>query len=209
MKTVGYFVRHGETEWNVEGKLQGHQDSPLTAHGRYQAACLQRVMKDVPLNAIYSSPSRRAEHTAEVIRGNHPVPIKLCEELREIHMGSWEGRRHEELHKEAAFQCFWSQPHLFKAVHGGETFDELKERVIPAAESLLRQHKGDHILIVTHSITLKMIMNSFLNRPLDELWNPPVLQPASLSKVVWEDDKVHIELLGDIAHYSLDRKSSR
>lgn len=207
MKTTAYFVRHGETEWNIEGRLQGHQDSPLTALGQDQAARLQRVMRDVPLQAIYSSPSRRAQHTAEIIRGNHPIRIADCEELKEIHMGSWEGRRHEEVQEDEAFQCFWSNPQLFRPDHGGESFIELKERAVPAVESMIGKHRGQVILIVTHSITLKMIMNTFLNRPLDELWTPPVLHPASLSKIVWTDDEVHIELQGDTSHYSIDLKS--
>ena len=75
MKTTVYVTRHGETEWNVEKRMQGRKNSALTENGMLQAKQLGDRMKDLPIDAIYSSPSERTLHTAELIKGERDVPI--------------------------------------------------------------------------------------------------------------------------------------
>jgi len=84
LQTTLYLARHGETLWNVEGRLQGHLDSPLTEVGKRQAGWLRRSLESIPFDAIYTSPSGRAYHTAEILRGDRNVDIITCDSLNLI-----------------------------------------------------------------------------------------------------------------------------
>jgi probable phosphoglycerate mutase len=96
-KTNLYLTRHGQTTWNVEHRVQGHLNSPLTDLGLEQASRLGYALSDVHFDAIYSSPSPRALRTAEIIRGTRPSRIIPHDSLREMHMGDWEGLRFDEI----------------------------------------------------------------------------------------------------------------
>lgn len=207
MKTTLYLTRHGETEWNVEGRLQGHKDSPLTLLGRQQAEWLGKSLHNIRFDAIYCSSSQRACHTAKIIRGPRELTINACDSLKEINMGTWEGRSRAELestcHEEHSI--FWNTPHLYRPQNNGESFIQLRERIIPAIKEIITQHKGDHILIVTHAIALKVVMAHFKGDSLEHLWTPPIIQPASLSKVSVNDAEAIIEQYGDVSHYQTVR----
>lgn len=207
MKTTLFLTRHGETEWNVEGKLQGHKDSPLTLLGRQQARWLGKSMHNIQLDAIYCSSSQRACHTAKIIRGTRELAISACDSLKEINMGTWEGRNRVELESTCPKEhsIFWSTPHLYKPHNDGETFVQLRERIIPAIKEIIAQHKGGHILIVSHAIALKVIMTHFRGDSLEHIWTPPIIQPASLSKVSVNDAESIIEQYGDVSHYQTVR----
>ncbi|WP_084134878.1 histidine phosphatase family protein [Paenibacillus harenae] len=208
-KTTLYLTRHGETEWNVEGKLQGHKDSPLTIWGRRQAIWLGTSLKDIEFDAIYSSASQRACHTAEIIRDKRKIHISSCDSLMEINLGSWEGKRRAEI--ESSFpdehKAFWNDPHLYKPTNGGESFFQLQDRLIPKVKDMISEHKGGNVLIVTHAIALKVIMSFFKGDPLEQLWTPPIIQPTALNKIVIEGNDFNIELHGDISHYQTVRKA--
>jgi len=202
-KTTIYLTRHGQTEWNVAKKMQGHQDSALTAQGVLQATWLRDAMLTMDLAAIYSSTSPRAMTTAEIIRGQRPLKIITDDALREIHMGDWEGRTRSEILQTDAqgMASFSQQPAEYIPNHQGESFDAVLKRVIPALHEIIAQHPEQTILIVSHGITLRLILSYFEQRPLTELWSSPFMQPTALSKVVVEDNKTTIELYGDVSHY--------
>lgn len=86
-------TRHGETQWNTEKRMQGRSDSPLTAHGIWQAQQLARRLKDEKIDAIYSSPTPRAARTAEILKGSRGLQVRLLDDLMEINLGDWEGRK--------------------------------------------------------------------------------------------------------------------
>ncbi|MFE5322917.1 histidine phosphatase family protein [Paenibacillus sp. NPDC056579] len=203
MITTLYLTRHGETEWNVEKRLQGHKDSSLTPRGVLQAAWLGEMLYPVSFHCIYSSSSERARRTAEIIRGKKTAPVLICDQLREIHMGDWEGMTGSRIQDRVPdeYYSFWNTPHLYQPTNGGETFFELYDRVVPWLNGKLSEHQGQCLLIVTHAITLKLIMGCLQSRPLNELWAPPLLPPASLCKVVIEDGDVKVMLYGDTSHF--------
>ena len=89
--TTILLARHGETEWNREGRFQGHADPPLNATGRAQAAELAAGLKGVELAAVYSSPLRRALETAELVAAEHGLEPVAVDALREVDVGFWEG----------------------------------------------------------------------------------------------------------------------
>ncbi|MBP3964035.1 histidine phosphatase family protein [Paenibacillus lignilyticus] len=205
MKTTIYLTRHGETKWNVEGRLQGHMDSDLTELGVRQAGWLGNSLQDVPFDAIYTSISPRAQRTAEIIRGTRGMDVIPCEELKEIYLGTWEGRKFTELEQTFPDEhvAFWNAPHRYQPSNGGESFVQLRERVIPKVKAIEAAHQGGTILIVTHAVALKTIMAFFKGDPLEQLWSPPHIHPTSLNKVVTTKNRYHIELHGDISHYEV------
>ena len=146
-------LRHGETEWNREGRIQGEMDSPLTDRGRAQAAAQGRLMADRDLSgwAMWSSPQRRARTTAEIALPGHHVLIDP--RLSEIAMGEWTGARRAEIAQQ--------HPHLFDhdtdltwydSAPGGEGLEALYART----GAFLATLRGPAVL-VTHGITSRML----------------------------------------------------
>lgn len=198
-----YLTRHGQTVWNTERRMQGHQDSPLTDLGILQASWLGDSLREIEFDAIYTSSSNRAFRTAEIIhrRNYKETPLFVKDSFREIHMGEWEGRLTHELEElyPAEYYAFWNTPHLFMP-NCGESFTDVRQRVLPEVEEIAVKHQGRNVLIVTHTVTLKTIMAHFENRPLANLWHLPHIHPTSLS-IVETEECPKIQLHGDISHY--------
>ncbi|WP_063847511.1 histidine phosphatase family protein [Bacillus sp. FJAT-28004] len=209
MKTTLFLTRHGETEWNVEGKLQGHMDSPLTLLGKQQARWLRSSLMDIHFDAIYSSTSKRAFHTAEIIRDKQEFDIIACDNLMEINLGTWEGQKRIDIENTCLDEhnTFWNTPHLYEPKNDGESFTKLQDRIIAAIKEIVSKHKGSSILIVTHAIALKVIMAHFRGETLEKLWTPPIIHPTALNKVTIDESEYNIELYGDISHYQTVRKA--
>lgn len=202
-ETTIYLVRHGQTEWNLEKRMQGHKNSPLTKLGVIQAKGLHKRFLDENIDFIYSSESKRAYDTAKIIKGNRNIPIIIKQELREIHMGHWEGLQQSDIINKypESWDHFWNKPHLYVPTESGESYQELQDRVIPVIEDIININRDKTILIVTHRITLKMIMAHFNNQEMHEIWNTPDIESASLCKVSVKDGITKILLHGDISHY--------
>jgi len=203
LKTTIYITRHGQTQWNVEERMQGFQDSPLTEQGIQQALWLRNALQHVHFDVLYTSPSQRAEKTAEILHEQRDCELICHDDLREIYMGDWEGRTRQEVQLQSpdAYVAFWETPHLYIKENGGESYYDLQKRAIGFVNSLLLRHEGETILIVTHAATLKTILNYFAGRALAQLWQPPFIHPTALCKVIAENQRFLIELHGDISHY--------
>ena len=142
-------VRHGETDWNRERRYQGHADTPLNEIGRAQSAELADTLSgEGALSAVYSSPLRRASETAAIVADRLGLDVRPLEALREIHVGDWQGLTVDEVKvrypesASAGWHAGWP---------GGETYDELAARVLPALVGLADQHPNERILAVTHA----------------------------------------------------------
>ncbi|MFS0723984.1 histidine phosphatase family protein [Paenibacillus sp. 1P07SE] len=201
-KTRIYLVRHGQTEWNVEHRFQGHQDSPLTPLGLQQAGWLADALQEEPLDAIYASSSTRAMRTAEIIRGERQLAIQASDGLLEMNLGEWEGGVQEEIKEQyqERFAAFWEDPESF-LVAGGETFREVEARATAVLEQILKEHAGQSVLIVTHTVVLKLLMARFEARPLKDLWQLPYIYPACLCHIEGSHPDYEILLHGDTSHY--------
>jgi len=200
-KLILYIVRHGETVWNLEKRMQGRKDSPLTDLGREQAEKLRHSLKDIKWDAIYSSPLQRTHATANIIRSNQEIPITFRDELQEMCFGDWEGKLHQEIAEDEPqkYEDFWMSPDLY-ATGSGEDFFEVEKRVVKEIKEIIRQHPVGHILILTHTVVVKLLMAYFEQRPIEALWNPPTIQPTALCKVEIENEQVNILLHGDTSH---------
>ncbi len=141
--TTLLLVRHGETDWNAEGRLQGHTDRPLNDHGRRQAKELaDRLAGEEAVDAIYASDLSRATETAEIVGERLGLPVVVDPDLREKHWGNWEGLTGDE---RAAIDFV------------GESTHAHRERVLRAVRRIVERHPGQRIVVVTHGGSLRRI----------------------------------------------------
>lgn len=205
MATKVYITRHGETLWNIEGRMQGWKDSALTEKGRKQAEALRDRLKDISFSAIYSSPTGRAYDTAEIVKGKRKIEIIKMDDFREIHLGDWEGLNQEELksiYKEQ-LDYFWKKPHLYKN-HTGESFEEVRLRTYNAFNSLVKKHIDEEILIITHTMALKSLMSMIENKGVDRIWDPPFIKQTSLTLLEVDNGEIDIVLNSDSSHFDFE-----
>ena len=135
-------VRHGETDWNAEGKLQGHTDRPLNDYGRRQAQALADRLVDEDIDALYASDLSRARETAEILGETLGLAVDVDPDLREKNWGSWEGLTSEErLH----------------VAYEGETSEEHRERTLRAVERIAGRHPSGRVVVVTHGGSLRRL----------------------------------------------------
>ena len=142
-------ARHGETDWNRDQRFQGHADPPLNDIGREQARALATSLAEERLDAVYSSPLRRAAETAAIVAARFGLEVRPLEGLREVDVGSWSGLTRTEV--ERAFPDGYRRWLDFG--HGwddGESYEDLGRRVLETLASVAARHPGGRILVVTH-----------------------------------------------------------
>jgi broad specificity phosphatase PhoE len=147
-------ARHGETDWNSERRWQGHADQPLNDVGRTQARKLAETLADRAIDVVYSSDLVRAHETALIVAERLGLPVEVDAGLREVDVGDWAGRLVTEIEDAdpEAFQL-WRQGR--KAWNGGESYEEMGERVVAAVLRLSARHPGQTVLIVTHGGSIR------------------------------------------------------
>lgn len=196
-----FIARHGETEWNLEKRMQGWGDSALTLQGQENARQLGIRLKNIEFDAVYSSSSQRALSTAHTICGDRGIPVFKEDKLREMHAGDWGGKDQafiKENYPEDYFS-YWNTPHLYTSATG-ENFKELQERVLQSLEEIRSRHNEGNVLVVTHSVVIKALTAHFKKNSLENLWLPPFIHDTSLTIVEMDGDNVSIVLEGDTAH---------
>lgn len=179
-----YIIRHSETKWNVEGRLQGRLDSPLTKKGIEDAKRDGEYFKD-KIDLIISSPAQRAITTSEIIKGDALIPIITNEDLSELNHGAWQGLTIKEIeanYKES-FHDFMNNHKTFIPVGDGESFKELEERVIKTMTPIIKEGKDKNILVVSHGAVMQIVLLMLNNQGLDELKNIPVPKNSTIIKI--------------------------
>lgn len=179
-----HLVRHAETLWDEQGRMQGAQDSPLTSAGRYRSTLLAADLHEEPFEAVYAAPSLSAVDTARIVVAGRDLAVATRPDLREMPLGAWEGRKHEELAREEPdrYLAYRNRPDRF-VPQGGESFAAARERVRACVDGLMRAHRGGSILIVSHATVLQLLLGSLEGRTLGGLWKAPELRPGSRSVV--------------------------
>lgn len=196
-----YIVRHGETEWNRIGKLQGWKNSDLTEEGIKNAMKLGERLKDVDFSHIYTSPLNRALITAKYIKGNRDMEIETIDDLKEMGFGLWEGLENDELIKLYGDEnyIFWNKPEEYSP-NGGETFDELFQRLDDSLNYILNNSKEGNILVVSHGISIKALFAIINKTELKYFWEDTYVDGTSLTILDIKDDKINFLLKGDTSH---------
>ncbi|MGE5305912.1 MAG: histidine phosphatase family protein [Alphaproteobacteria bacterium] len=157
-----YLARHGQTDWNVERRLQGCTDTALNATGRQQAAKLADRLKGIHLDAVYSSTLRRSRETAEIARGQ--VPLKSAAGLSERCLGKFEGKWLDRRRDPGTVQEYPKRSREpDDELDGGESLNHFYARVRATIEKIRRQYPSGAILIVGHAVTNQLILRAIFN----------------------------------------------
>ena len=157
-----YIIRHGQTNWNKKGKIQGKTDIELNEEGIKQAEEATRILKDYPIDMIVSSTLKRARKTAEIINEAKNVPIIFKEALEERGFGEFEGKTQQEFQDEIWNSEILANYNLNKQYKGVETIQDLCDRVWNLIEDLKEEYYDKNILLVTHGGVTRAI-NGYFN----------------------------------------------
>jgi len=193
-------IRHGETEWNLDSRYQGHSDIPLNTTGRRQAAALARRLAGEPLAAIYSSDLCRARATAEAVAAPHGLPVHTDARLREIGFGQWEGLTRAEIEKRyAEALALWYRDPANVRPPDGETVTEVAARLRAAVRDIAARHDGATVALVGHGGAFQVCLCVLLGVEPARRWQFK-LGHGSLSVVELHNDAAILMSLNDCHH---------
>ena len=162
-------IRHGETNWNVEARLQGQREQTLNATGQAQVEALAQALRDVSIDIIYSSDLERALATAQAINTAHHLPIATEKRLREFSLGKFEGLTPDELRQRYPQDFEAWRADRSRATHGGETVAQVAARV----ETLLveiERSLAKTVVVVGHGGPLRVMICKALRLPEAKYW---------------------------------------
>jgi broad specificity phosphatase PhoE len=151
-------IRHGETDWNVEGRYQGQADPPLNARGVEQSKELAEHLEEFGLQILYTSPLKRCAQTARIVADRLGIQVKAEPRLMEIHQGDWQTRLRAEINElyPELFRRWESEPWEVSPPNG-ESLYQVQERVINSVEDIKHKHLQARVGLVTHRIPIALI----------------------------------------------------
>ncbi len=194
-------IRHGETDWNNERRLQGNTDTPLNANGIVQARRLARRIAGEELDALYASPLARARGTAEIIADQLGVVLTLDDRLKEKGLGDLEGLTLEEFQAQypELYQGWISSADHFP-LPGEESPAQLRERIVAFLDDLRARHSnGTRIGVVTHGGTISMFVSTLIGLEVSKR-SPFWFDNASITLADLTGARPRVKLLNDTCH---------
>jgi alpha-ribazole phosphatase/probable phosphoglycerate mutase len=194
-----FLVRHAESTWNRQKKIQGQRDPRLSPYGKKEAKLLAKRFKDLDFEAAYSSPLKRAQETARAILGKR-AELQCIEELTEINLGEWEGRTLNQIRRKFGdgFDRWAVSPTKVK-VPAGEDYRKFRRRVQGAMRGIERRHKEGNVLVVCHGGVISTYATTLLKLPPDDVWCLTV-KNASLTIVEVAAGTRKLITFNDISH---------
>ena len=191
-----YFVRHGETDWNKERKIQGQVDIPLNEFGRHLARETAKGLRDVPFDVCFTSPLGRARETAQIILQGRDVPILEDKRILEMNFGVLEGKccSKEGWDVPDSFQMFFDDPVHYQAPEGGEDFQAVRKRTGDFLNWLFapEQYRDSTVLVTTHGAAMAGLLNNLKKKPLAEYWGVGVHKNCGVTEVDVTDGRIDI-----------------
>ncbi|MUL43559.1 bifunctional RNase H/acid phosphatase [Streptomonospora sp. PA3] len=198
-------LRHGETPLSVERRFAGVGDIGLTGTGHAQARAAARHLASAGIDAVVSSPLRRARETAEPIAAELSLPVEVAEGLREADFGAWEGMTFGEVRSSRPGELERWLADTSAAPEGGESFAAAAERVAEARDKLLARHAGRTVLVVSHVTPIKILLQQALLAPLEAIYRMH-LDVGCLSRIdCFSDGPMLVRSLNDTGHLGTDR----
>ena len=208
-----YIVRHGETDWNRERRVQGHTDIPLNDYGRLLAGQTAEGMKDIRIDMAYTSPLSRAKETAQIILRGREVPLISEERIKELSFGNYEGLCCSGEHREPGsdeFNRFFTDTKNYVPPKGGETIQALYERTgdfLREMREREEQFKHKNVLVSTHGAAMNALLNRIKgNLSVEEFWRDEVPPNCAGTMVEIKDGEMKIIREGVIFHKEKVRK---
>jgi broad specificity phosphatase PhoE len=191
--TTILLARHGESDWNRERRWQGWTDRPLTERGRAQAAELAERLADIALDAIYASDLQRARDTAEAVARSKGLDVRAVPDLREVDVGTWAGLTREEV--EARYPRAYERWYAGKGGwEGGETYEQMGERVTAAVRRIADEQSGRRVLVVAHGGAIRAIHAAALGIGVRAYRQMRPVEPNARLSAVCVDDGRFTEL---------------
>lgn len=181
-------VRHGQTDWNIQGRYQGQADVPLNNTGLAQARELAQTLTGEHFDAIYSSDLQRARQTAEALGQALGLPVQIDRRLREINQGDWEGRIFTDIKALFAQQIAAREKDpLGVRPPGGESVGEVAERIAAATQDIVHAHPNGRVLIVSHGLSIATLIARARGLSLAEVYSL-IPKNVSTTSVEWQSN---------------------
>ncbi|MDZ7864462.1 histidine phosphatase family protein [Acidovorax sp.] len=193
-------VRHGETAWNVDTRIQGHLDIPLNETGQWQAQQLAQALADEPIDAIYASDLQRAFATAQAVADATGAPITPETGLRERSFGHFQGRTFAEIEAELPEDARrWRKRDPDYVPEGGESLVMLRERIERTVFALAEKHPGEQVLMVAHGGVLDVLYRLATRQEIQapRTWQ---LSNAAINRLLWTPDGLTLVGWADTQH---------
>ena len=193
-------IRHGETAWNVDTRLQGHLDIALNTKGLWQAGQAARALADEPIAAIYASDLLRAWHTASAIAQSTGAPQVASQNLRERCFGCFEGKTYAEIEAQWPEDAQrWRKREPDWAPLGGESLLTLRERIAATVDAFAAQHVGGQIVLVAHGGVMDVLYRLATGQELQapRTWQ---LGNAAINRLLWTPEGLTLVGWGDLRH---------
>jgi len=164
-------VRHGETEWNVQEVFRGRIDIELNETGLRQAELLAEYLSGIKLDAVYSSPLKRALNTAQAIASHHKLEVKISPGLIDFDFGKWQGLSHQEIKRryKKLYVQWLENPHLIR-MPDGESLNGVRKRALGVVNEVVAKHEGT-IVLVSHRVVNKVLICALLGLDNSHFWN--------------------------------------
>jgi probable phosphoglycerate mutase len=196
-------VRHGETAWNAEGRVQGQLDIPLNGAGLAQARSVARVLSKEKFAAIYSSDLTRARQTAQPAADLLQKQVALSESLRERHYGVFQGMTYTEASERIpeGYARFKAKDPEYD-FGTGESLSRFNERALACIRDLVEKHAGENLLVVTHGGVLEMVYRHATGRGLSTPRDFEIPN-AAINRIEIEGSRWRVSVWADIGHLSI------
>jgi broad specificity phosphatase PhoE len=196
-----FFLRHGESEYNAQGLIQGQTDISLSQKGMQQARLLaRRLQKTTKVSHIISSDLKRTQQTCDIFREYFSVPYVMDSRWREIFWGNWEKQNWQELRKKAEFKKYLSQWYTYKE-HQGESWQDVTERVKPCLQEMFNDSEEKQILVVTHGGIIRVCLLELLGLP--KQYYSFVIENASITEFEKKENRWIAKRINDFAHVEI------
>ena len=193
-------VRHAETEWNRDRRIQGHTDIGLSPQGYEQARRLAWRLAGEPIRAVYASDLSRALQTAEPLAAALGLPVRTTPLLREVSFGAWEGLTISEV--EAGWPdeyAAWRQDSVRSRPPQGEQIEELQRRTLAAVAEIVSAYPGESVAVVAHGGSVKSILCGLMGFPLS-VWRRLRVDNTSISRLTFAALGPTLTLYNDTSH---------
>lgn len=193
-------VRHGQTAWNVDTRIQGHLDIPLDVTGRWQAARLGEALAHEPVGAIYASDLSRAWDTALAIAAPLGLDVQPDLLLRERGFGTFEGRTFADIERTTPEEALrWRQRDPEFAPEGGESLVRFRQRILDAVETTAARHQGQLVVLVAHGGVMDVLYRAATRQELQapRTWQ---LGNAAINRILWTPQGFSLIGWNDTAH---------
>ncbi len=198
-------VRHGETDFNAERRMQGHLDVPLSETGRVQAQAAAARLADEPIDKIYSSDLQRALETARIIHEGREIELVTDLRLREFHMGTFQGMTLSEAREKHgdAWERFFIHDADF-ALPGGQSRNQKQVEIASFMEEVVRSQAGGRMLVVTHGGILIAMLRHVLGIPASHYFRVSI-ENTGIQRFRYKNETWQLVSWGEVDHLTVTR----